>query len=284
MASEVALSGRAAASLLARVADLPLRGRGSIEALLAREAASSFGRALAGSALASGVVSSSALASSEGRGPGGGVVGHRRRPRRPGGVGGRPHRRHGAGDRAPGEAAEASACTLPRERTLRCASCKSKRSFSLTKATTRSYFSRGERKEPTHLQNYSSGRPELPVSIPARLLYRKSWPVSGQRRCLTPSARSAAALRSGRHHSFILTPTVATTASHPINPLPLGMEDDPIEMLIMRNRSLIEKADLTRASSEDARTRSGIAKRGAQLIRRRIQGGRTWLQYGRTSP
>ena len=32
---------------------------------------------------------------------------------------GPPHRRHGAGDRAPGEAAEASVCTLPRERTLR---------------------------------------------------------------------------------------------------------------------------------------------------------------------
>ena len=60
------------------------------------------------------------------------------------------------------------------------------------------------------------------------------------------------------------------------------MEDDKAEALILRNRSLIAKADLTRASSEDARTRSGIAKRDAQLIRRRIQGGRMWLQYGRT--
>jgi len=53
------------------------------------------------------------------------------------------------------------------------------------------------------------------------------------------------------------------------------MEYDPIETLILRTRSLIKKADLARASSEDAQTRSGIAKRDAQLTRRRIQGGRT---------
>jgi hypothetical protein len=62
------------------------------------------------------------------------------------------------------------------------------------------------------------------------------------------------------------------------------MEDDPIEMLMLRNRSLIKKADLARASSEDAQARSGIVQRDAQLIRKRIQGGRTWLGYGRTSP
>jgi hypothetical protein len=62
------------------------------------------------------------------------------------------------------------------------------------------------------------------------------------------------------------------------------MEDDLTETLILRNRSLIKTADVAKASSEDARARSGIVKRDAQLIRRRIQGGRTWLQFGRTSP
>ena len=87
VASEVASSARVAVSLLARVAESPLRGRVSIEALSGHVVASSFGRASAGLALASGVVSSSALASSAARGLGGGVVGHRRRHRRPGGVG-----------------------------------------------------------------------------------------------------------------------------------------------------------------------------------------------------
>ena len=54
---------------------------------------------------------------------------------------------------------------------------------------------------------------------------------------------------------------------HSINRLPQDMEGDPIEMLVLRNRMLIEKADLTRASSEDARTRSGIAKRNAGAFR-----------------
>jgi hypothetical protein len=72
--------------------------------------------------------------------------------------------------------------------------------------------------------------------------------------------------------------------SHPLTRHDWDMENDPIEMLILRNRMLIEKADLMRASSEDARTRSGIAKRDAQLTRRRSQGGRLWLQYGRASP
>jgi hypothetical protein len=106
VASEVASSARVAVSLLARVAESPLRGRVSIEALSGHVVASSFGRASAGLALASGVVSSSALASSAARGLGGGVVGHRRRHRRPGGGGDR--RRHGAGDRAPGEATGAA--------------------------------------------------------------------------------------------------------------------------------------------------------------------------------
>jgi hypothetical protein len=61
VASEVALSDRAAVSLLVRAA------------------ASSFDRASAGSAPDSEVVSLLAQASSEGRGRGGGVVGHRRR-------------------------------------------------------------------------------------------------------------------------------------------------------------------------------------------------------------
>jgi hypothetical protein len=107
VASEVASSARVAVSLLARVAESPLRGRVSIEALSGHVVASSFGRASAGLALVSGVVSSSALASSAARGLGGGVVGHRRRHRRPGGGGDR-RRRHGAGDRAPGEATGAA--------------------------------------------------------------------------------------------------------------------------------------------------------------------------------
>jgi hypothetical protein len=102
--SGVASLGRVVAYSSGRVAASPSLGRASIEALSGHVAASSFGLASAGLALASGAVSLSALASSEGRGRGGGVVGHRRRHRRPGGVGGRPHRRRGAGDRAPGEA------------------------------------------------------------------------------------------------------------------------------------------------------------------------------------
>jgi hypothetical protein len=105
VASEVALSGRVAVSLLAHVADSPLRGRVSIEALLGRVAAFSFGRASVSSALGSGVVSLLALALSEGRGPGGGVVGHRRHHPRRGGAGDHRHRR-GAGGRARGEAAK----------------------------------------------------------------------------------------------------------------------------------------------------------------------------------
>jgi hypothetical protein len=104
VASEVALLVRAAVSLLGRAAGSPLRGRVSIEALSDRVAASSFDRASAGSALDSEVVSLLAQASSEGRGPGGGVVGHHRRRHRRGGAGDRRHRR-GAGGLPRGEAA-----------------------------------------------------------------------------------------------------------------------------------------------------------------------------------
>jgi hypothetical protein len=73
------------------------------------------------------------------------------------------------------------------------------------------------------------------------------------------------------------------------------MEDDEAEALIMRVRSLIKEADLARASSEDARTRSRVIKHDAQLIRRRIQGGLGYdmgglpldtpvLRLGRVSP
>jgi hypothetical protein len=51
------------------------------------------------------------------------------------------------------------------------------------------------------------------------------------------------------------------------------MDDDEVETLILRIRSLIKEADLARASSEDARTRSRIVKHDARLTRRRIEGG-----------
>ena len=87
MASGVASLGRVVAYSSGRVAASPSLGRASIEALSGHVAASSFGRASAGSA----------LASSAGRGPGGGVVGHRRHHRRLGGVGGRPTAAMGLG-------------------------------------------------------------------------------------------------------------------------------------------------------------------------------------------
>jgi hypothetical protein len=63
------------------------------------------------------------------------------------GLGARPHRRHGAGDRAPGEAAEACVPTLPVARhTFGVRQSNSRSSFGLEKARVRSYFPRGSEK------------------------------------------------------------------------------------------------------------------------------------------